>query len=147
MIRYRTPNDSPPSLLADIIAAPFEVPLCFSQLQLRVRIQYPTRTFHHRLCHCILDDPPCRLFYTPTPPIFSLLYSRARSRWQSYNPTLHSNEEQFVVSRHAAPPWTTGNVGSRAHILGYFLFRLIEPSHVSTERDDWRNETQADSGE
>jgi hypothetical protein len=69
--------------------------------------QHPSRTCHHRLCSCILDSLPYPLFYTPTLSISSLLHprfhprtilptlaqrtsgagSRAKSRWQPYNPT------------------------------------------------------------
>jgi hypothetical protein len=56
-------------------------------------------------------------------------------------------EERAAISRHAAPPRAARGVGSRTHVLGHVLFRLIDPSHTSTERDDRRNKTKAQSGE
>ena len=58
--------------LANIVAAPSGIPLRlsnFSQSKVRVQIQHPTRTCHHRQRSCILDNPLHPLFYTPTPSI------------------------------------------------------------------------------
>ena len=88
--------------------ASFESPLCLSRpTNPRGRIRHPTRTCHHHLCDCILDNLPYQLSYAPTLAIFSLLHPRfiprsmlhtapqqssgtgthAGSCWQPYNPT------------------------------------------------------------
>ena len=92
-----SPANSSPShnvFLADIFAAPSEIPLCLSyffQSKVQDRLQHPTRTCHLRPCPCILDNLLRPLFYTPTPSIFSLLHldstqEPCSTRWPSEVP-------------------------------------------------------------